>query len=198
LGQLFRTEKSIFTDIVELVKLTNSPSVAKAAVFKYLDKLPKACPTPGCMHDLNTTPFLCKNYRNPWQLFGIVNGSMRSATWLGNALSTLDICSTLERCEDEEKQQCKKCKNNRPAHREAFDGIFCHGCGFFIDFEHQQIGYSKEWTISESLKVPSALLDKKECAVCSASRVLLKFADYFFCSHKCFEEWTSGTLNVQH
>lgn len=111
--QLFRTEKSIFTDIVELVKLTNGPDAAKAAVFKYLHKLPKICPTPGCMHDLNNTPFLCKNYRNLWQLFNIVNGNMRTATWLGNALSTLDICNTLERCEDDENEHCRKCKNNR-------------------------------------------------------------------------------------
>ncbi len=42
----------------------------------------------------------------------------------------------------------------------------------------------------------AALLDKKECTVCAGTRVSLKFADYYFCSHKCFEEWLDGTVNV--
>jgi hypothetical protein len=187
--QLFRTETQAFIDLVEIVQLTDSPEAARTSVSKYLGKLPKQCPTPSCMHDLNDTPFLCKGYRNPWHLFRMVDDEVKSVTYVGNALSTTGICNALENCNDARKEPCRECKSNRQAQREALDGVFCHGCGFFIDFEHQQIGYTQEWTICESLKLPPVLLGRKECVVCAASKVSLKFADYFFCSHDCFEEW---------
>lgn len=183
--QLFRTEKSVFIDLVELVQLTDSPEAAKAAVSKYLRKLPKACPTPGCLHDLNHAPFLCKGYRYRWHLFKIVGDELKSAASAGNALSTQGICTTLEKSNYPEKEACRECKTTRRAHREALDGVFCHGCGFFIDFDHQQIGYTQEWTIADELKLPPALLGKKQCIVCDQPNVTAKFADYFFCSPGC-------------
>ncbi len=194
--QLFRTETWAFIDLVELVQLTDSLEAARASVSRYLGKLLKHCPTPGCMHDLNNTPFLCKGYRNPWHLFRIVGDEVKSVTSAGNTLSTTGICNALENCNDDRKEPCRECKSNRRAQREALDGIFCHGCGFFIDFERHQIGYTQEWTISESLKLPPVLLGRKECVVGAAPKVSLKFADYFFCSHGCFEEWFGETEKV--
>ena len=194
--QLFATEKSAIIDLVELVQLTDSPEAARTSVSYYLRKLPKQCPTPGCMHDLNDAPFLCKGYRNPWHLFRIVGYELKSVTSSGNALSTAGICNALEKRCDIGKDPCRECETNRQAQREALDGLFCHGCGFFIDFEHQQIGYTQEWTISENLKLPPALLGPKECTVCAAPKVSLKFADYFFCSHECFEDWLGESENI--
>ncbi len=161
LPQLFRTEKSAFIDLVELVQLTDSPEAVRVAVSKYLRKLPKACPTPGCGDDLNHTPFLCKGYRYRWHLFKIVGDDLKSASSAGNTLSTQGICTTLEKINYPEKEACRECRSARREHREALEGVFCHGCGFFMDFDHQQIGYTQEWTISDDLKLPSALLGRK-------------------------------------
>lgn len=105
LPQLFRTEKSVFIDLVELVQLTDSPEAARVAVSKYLRRLPKACPTPGCGHDLNHIPFLCQQYRYRWHLFKIVGDDLKSTTPAGNALSTQGTCTTLDMIDYQRKRR---------------------------------------------------------------------------------------------
>lgn len=195
--QVFKTEKSVLIDLVELVQLTDSREAARIAVGKYLSKLAKPCPTPGCLHELSSLPFLCKGYRSRWYLFRMVGDEMKSATTAGSALSTQQICNVLESSNYPEKEPCRECKTVRRAYREALEGVFCHGCGFFIDYDHRQIGYTQEWTISEDLKLPPEMLAKKQCVVCTEPSVSAKFADYFFCSQECLEEWLSDPSRRQ-
>ncbi len=195
--QPFKTEKSVLIDLVELVQLTDSPEAARTAVERYLNKLAKPCPTPGCAYHLNDLPFLCRGYRVRWYLFTMAGDEMKSVSSSGHALSTKEICGILENSDYPEKEPCRECKAAGSAYRETMKGVFCHGCGFFIDYNHQQIGYTQEWTTSENLKLPRGILGKKQCIVCSQPTVSAKFADYFFCSPKCMKEWLSNPSKRQ-
>jgi endogenous inhibitor of DNA gyrase (YacG/DUF329 family) len=83
-------------------------------------------------------------------------------------------------------------------YREAIDGLFCQGCGFFIDYHNQQVGYAQEWTMSKNLKLPQDMIGRKECTACGRTAVSAKFADYFFCSHECLDEWLSNPSKTQN
>lgn len=172
--------------------MTDSPDAARIAVGKYLNRLDKPCPTPGCFQDVDYHPILCKGYRFRWYTFKIMGDRLKSISTAGHALSTNQICGILKSSNYREKAKCRDCKASGHSYREALDGIFCHGCGFFIDYNCRQIGYAQEWTTSDNLKLPQGILGQKHCAVCGQPTVSAKFADYFFCSHGCLDHWLSN------
>ena len=191
LTQLTNVLHPDITDLVELVQFTDTPDQARTAVMKYLRKFPGKCPSPRCSHDLEQTPYLCRHYRFRWHTLQMVQGKLKSSPSKGYALSTQEICTVLRKTEDPRKEHCHECgASDRPA-RGKMDGIYCHGCGFFIDFGRKQIGYTQEWTVSERSKNPFSFILGNRCSNCAQSNVKAKFADYFFCSQACLNQWFS-------
>ena len=191
MSQLSEIPRPAFTDLVELVQLTDTPTNARTAVMNYLGKFPGTCPTDRCLHDLEQAPFLCKNFRFRWHTFQIAHGELKKSVSDGYALSTEEICTVLHKTGDPRKEACHECKTSNRVSRGKLDGIYCHGCGFFVDFGRKQIGYTQEWTVSEETRTrPSFILGKK-CSNCAEPNVKAKFADYFFCSQACLNQWLS-------
>ena len=186
------TSRPAFTDLVDLVQLTNTPDEARTAVVNYLSKFAGTCPTNRCPHDLEQAPFLCKNYRSRWHTFQIIHGELKDSASDGYALSTDEICSVLDQTGDPGKDRCRECKASDWVTRGKLDGVYCHGCGFFIDFGRKQIGYTQEWTVSEGTEPPFPLMWGKKCSNCAKPDVKAKFADYFFCSQVCMDQWLLG------
>ncbi|HUK49861.1 MAG TPA: hypothetical protein VLV18_02400 [Terriglobales bacterium] len=178
-----------FSDLVELVQLTDTPNEARAAVTVYLKRFPGTCPTNRCSHDLESSPYLCKTYRSRWHTFKILRGDLVNSASDGYALSTDEICNILGRTGDPRKEGCRECKASNSNNRGKMDGLYCHGCGFFIDFGRKQIGYTQEWTVSDDSAAPSPSLWGKKCDTCGAPETKAKFADYFFCSETCMNVW---------
>ncbi len=198
MGPLFKADRSVITDLVELVQLTEGPNAARASVGKYLGKLGKPCPTPGCLHELTPEPFLCKGYRFRRYLFRLTGEELRSVRSNGYALSTHEMCGVLRKSVFVEKEACRECEADPRMYREAIDGLFCQGCGFFIDYDNREVGYAQEWTTSRNLKLPRDLLGQKVCTACGRSVVSVKFADYFFCSHECLDGWLANPSKTQN
>ena len=188
-----KTLRPAFPDLVELVQLTATPNEARSAVVNYLSKFPGTCPTNRCPHDLEQAPFLCESYPSRWHTFHFVRGDLNNSASDGYALSTGEICTVLEKTGDPNKEKCGECKASNWARRAKLDGFYCHGCGFFIDFGRRQIGYTREWTVSEETRAaPSPLMWGKKCYICAKPDVKAKFADYFFCSQACMNLWLLG------
>jgi hypothetical protein len=191
LPQLSGTPRPTFTDLVELVQLTDTPNKARTAVMNYLNKFPKICPTDRCSHDLEQAPFLCKNFRFRWHTFRTVQGELKKSVSDGYALSTEETCTVLQKTGDPRKEACHECKTSNRVSRGKLDGIYCHGCGFFIDFGRKQIGYTQEWTVSEETGASPLFILGRKCSNCAKPNVKAKFADYFFCSQSCLNQWLS-------
>ena len=177
--------------------MTDSPNATRMAVRKYLDHLEKSCPTPGCFQNLNHHPTMCKRYHFRWYTFKMIGDRLKSVSMSGYAISTSQICDILKHSNYLEKSKCRNCESGADSPRETLNGVFCQGCGFFIDYNRGHIGYAQEWTTSDNLKLPLGILGQKECTACRQPTVSAKFADYYFCSHNCLDHWLSD-ISARH
>jgi hypothetical protein len=196
LTRLSKGPRPAFADLVELVQFMDTPSEARSAVNSYLSKFSGTCPSHRCSHEIEQAPFLCKSYRSRWHTFQIVRGELTNTPSDGYALCTNEICTVLERSGDSKKEGCRECKASNWNTRGKLDGVYCHGCGFFIDFGRKQIGYTQEWTVSEESAAPSPTMWGKKCDTCGAPESKAKFADYFFCSETCMNVWLLAHSNA--
>ena len=87
---------------------------------------------------------------------------------------------------------CRYCLAGGFTYRNTLDGVFCHGCGFFIDFSTKRIGYAREWTIAH-LPVPAPpefrLDSPQQCKTCQRAGAEYKFGDFYFCSPSCLQKY---------
>ncbi len=154
-----------------------------------LERFERPCLTQGCDHGLRHGN-ICKGYFTHGTLLTLEGFSLKSSEAVFNPLLQSFFCEVFSRLEDPAKSPCKGCSASGFSLREDFDGLYCHGCGLFIDFTNRRLGFSEEWTTRTLVEreSPSESLNCKNCA-CKGIRA--KFGDYAFCSKQCLHEWYS-------
>ena len=183
-------------DIAQIVSLSSPGEEGRRkleiAILRYISKLRKPCPTPDCNHGLTQRAGVCKGYETE---ANIVCGQKSSLSFekencraKSYPLVIPVFCFVFSHLADQgcmEKEVCKKCREESFSYKQKFDGLFCHGCGFFVGYENRTVGYSGEWTTGSGLMTR---LDIK-CSHCERSGVSTKFGDYWFCSPHCMQRW---------
>jgi hypothetical protein len=189
-------------DIAQIVSLTGPGEEGRrelqSSICRYISKLRKPCPTPGCNHGLTQAAAVCTGYES--EVITIARGrcSLSSLEAKAEANQHYEKSHPLvipvfcfvfselaagKSCSD--REICKKCREESFSYKRKFDGLFCHGCGFFVDYENRTIGYSSEWTTSFELMTRLDI----NCSYCEKSGVSTKFGDYWFCSPHCMQNW---------
>lgn len=183
-------------DIAQIVSLSNPSEEGRRKlefdILRYISKLRKPCPTSGCNHGLTRGAAVCSGYEREAIIIG--NGSQSSLSFEETShrdeksypLVMPVFCFVFsELLGHSEKEVCKKCRQESFSYKLKFNGLFCHGCGFFVDYENRTVGYSGEWTTSSGLMTRLDI----SCSYCERSGVSTKFGDYWFCSPHCMQNW---------
>jgi hypothetical protein len=185
-------------DIAQIVSLSSPGEDGRRelefSISRYISKLRKPCPTPGCNHGLTRGVAVCSGYESEAIIIG--SGSGRQSPLSFEETSHRDekshplvipvFCFVFsELLGHSEKEVCKRCREESFSYKRKFDGLYCHGCGFFVDYENRIAGYSGEWTTSSELPTR---LDIK-CSYCETAGVSTKFGDYWFCTPFCMQSW---------
>jgi hypothetical protein len=164
------------------------------SISRYISKLRKPCPTQGCNHGITRGAAVCSGYEIEAIIIGSDSGRQSPLSFeetshrdeKSRPLVIPVFCFVFsELLNHSEKEVCKRCREESFSYKRKFDGLFCHGCGFFVDYENRTVGYSREWTTGSGLM---ARLDIK-CSYCERSGVSTKFGDYWFCSPHCMQNW---------
>ncbi len=181
-------------DIAEIVSLSSPGETGttklKADIHRYISKLRTPCPTPECNHGLTEAASVCKGYETQAHIINSQSLVPETCTTKSNPLVIPVFCYVFSELnqDDREKEVCKKCREESFSYKEKFDGLFCHGCGFFVDYEHRKVGYSDEWTTATSGSGLTIRLDIR-CSYCGRGGVSAKFGDYWFCTPYCMQKW---------
>ncbi len=181
-------------DISEIVSLSGSAEQGatqlRSDMRRYVSKLRKPCPTSGCNHGLTEAASVCKGYRMQAHIVNDQSLSLETSTLESYPLVIPVFCYVFSEIlrNDKEKEVCKKCREESFCYKARFDGLFCHGCGFFVDYENRKVGYSDEWTTSTLGSGLATRLDVR-CYYCERSGVSTKFGDYWFCTTDCMQKW---------
>src|SRR5487761_1750809 len=180
-------------DIAEIVSLSSSGvTQLRSDILRYISKLRMPCPTPGCNHGLTEAASVCKGYRTQAHIVNAQSLSLETITTEeSNPLVIPVFCyvfSEIVRADNKEKEVCRKCREESFCYKARFDGLFCHGCGLFVDYKNRKAGYSDEWTTSTCGSGLAARLDVG-CSCCERSGVSAKFGDYWFCTPNCMQRW---------
>jgi hypothetical protein len=206
-GHVSKVERRLgeyIEDIAQIISLSSPGEEGRRelefSILRYISKLRKPCPTPGCNHGLTQAAAVCSGYECKTIIIGRGQSSISLSSLEGGdeanhhhqkksyPLVIPVFCFVFselasEGCSD--KEICKKCREEYFSYKRKFDGLFCHGCGFFVDYENRTVGYSSEWTTSSELMTR---LDIK-CSYCETNYVSTKFGDYWFCTPQCMQNW---------
>ncbi len=187
MDELDSPTRRILAELLMLLSGDSDPGALKAIIASKLEQLNQRCLTAGCDHGLMNAS-VCDAYSTSGMLLGVEGAVLESKTQDLNPLVQTFFCDIFPHMEDAAKTRCKSCEESQFASRRDFEGLFCHGCGLFIDFKNRQIGYVNEWTTR--YKVGSKLgTEPLKCRNCGSPVVTAKFGDYGFCSKDCLEQW---------
>ena len=175
--------------LVELVLILTRGTAEDVVrdVTTRIEQLDRPCVTAGCDHGLRFGN-VCKGYYTCGTIIGVEGVALSLRTSVLNPLVQPFFCDVFSQVQDLTKSRCKDCTGNGYSLRGNFDGVFCHGCGLFIDFKRRRLGYAEEWTTKSNLEAESPLR-LLECKNCGSTPVNAKFGDYAFCSKQCLQEW---------
>ncbi len=191
--------KRALTELAFILGRHSSESEVKKSVIANLEHSGRACLTAGCEHGL-TRGSVCKGYYTASTIYALEGYSLKLTRTVCNPLVQPFICQTFAKLEDHTRSPCKNCSKSGYSLRRDFDGLFCHGCGLFIDFANRRLGYAEEWT-TRMLPESDALVQSHRCRKCDSTQVSAKFGDYTFCSKQCLQEWyfeTAGPDALAH
>lgn len=182
----------ILEDLAEIINCSKDSNL-KANVFRYLSKLDRLCPSPNCEHVVNEESFVCLAYGTQQQIMHIEGQVAKIREIESNPFVIPAFCSVF--CQlDEGKEACKSCRDRDFGYRVKLNGLYCHGCGFFVDYDQRRVGYSKEWTTLTRNTTKLGI----SCKHCGTQVVSAKFGDYWFCNAKCMREWCIALDPVCH
>lgn len=130
-------------DLVHLLQTIPDQSQARAAIQRYMSSMPKDCPNPNCFHQPTDEVYICTGYSARQHLYAVGNDGAKIATRVSHPL-VLDAF-----CQLQMRGNCKACKAAGYFYRRQTNGkvVFCHNCGFFIDFERRTVGYTEDFLI---------------------------------------------------
>lgn len=174
-------------ELASILKNEPDASNVKNVVISRLQQLNRPCLTVGCDHGLKSAN-LCGAYSTGGEVYVVEGGELQAAPQTLTRLVQPFVCDIFQLLEDKSKADCRACAVHDYWLRGEFDGVFCHGCGLFIDFKNRHLGYVQEWTTRYSLTAeekPAAA----ECKNCGYAVTNVKFGDYLFCSKECLEDW---------
>ncbi|HYB05110.1 MAG TPA: hypothetical protein VED17_11660 [Nitrososphaerales archaeon] len=176
-------------DLAQIISFStpsrNDRAKLEADIHRYLSKLKKPCPTPECDHGLTRGGSICRGYQTQAKIIDIEQGTHITKS---HPIVIPVFCYVFSEFASQgckEKEVCEKCREESFSYKSRFNGLFCHGCGFFLDYENRTVGYSDEWTTSSN--IPSRL--DVACSYCERTGVSTKFGDYWFCTPYCMQMW---------
>lgn len=185
----------ILEDIAEILACSKD-SELRSNVLRYLFKLNKPCPTPACNHWLTEGAFDCHGYRTRRKVVDLEGDVPKISEIESNPIVISVFCYTF--CQlTTGKEPCKICRDGDFKYKAKFDGLYCHACGFFVDYNRRRVGYSDEWTTRSENHIEFGI----SCKYCAKQGVSIKFGDYWFCDAYCMQKWYfsigSGTPQSQ-
>ncbi len=173
----------ILEDLAEIINCSKDSNL-RSNVFRYLSKLNRPCPSPNCEHMVDEGAFVCLAYGTKQQIMHVEGQVTKILEIESNPLVIPVFCSVF--CQlGEGKETCKSCKDLDFGYRVKLNGLYCHGCGFFLDYDQRRVGYSKEWTTLSRNVTKLGI----SCKQCGTQVVSAKFGDYWFCNAECMREW---------
>ena len=137
------THSMIMEDLAHLLETIPNLSEAKSTIQCYMSSMPKDCPTSDCHHHPTDEVYVCTGYSTRHHLYSLRNDRLDVNTRASHPLVLGAFCQLQMR------GNCKNCKAadyfyRRPTHGKV---VFCHNCGFFIDFERRTAGYTEDFLI---------------------------------------------------
>jgi hypothetical protein len=132
--------------LLRLARVSKDAQDFGTRAFSYLDDKGLQCPTNECTGFINEDTFVCEGYDSKHVILRF-NGTevVVDKEIDAKPLVVDEFCVA-----QGDEGHCKYC---HPGGDEYFSRIdvfkkvaFCEECGFFIDFEKKQIGYTREWT----------------------------------------------------
>ena len=129
-------------DLAEIVLAAPNEQLAREGVWRYLDKLPRKCPTEGCAHEPSQLIFICDGYSTTRSYLELVDGVWRVKTEVGRPFVIDPFCRA-----QGIRGRCGECKERNFCYRRSAiaSSIYCHGCGFFVDFPGKQVGFCDDF-----------------------------------------------------
>lgn len=132
--------------LLQIAKESSDTEEFKKRVFNFLDKIGVNCPTSGCSHYLTEETFVCLGYDTNHLLLSLVGNRIETKQESAKPLVVDEFCVA-----QGDEGYCKYCHPGGDEYfsrEDAFGKIlFCEECGFFIDLEKKQIGYTEDWTL---------------------------------------------------
>lgn len=178
-----RTQGTILEDIAEIVASSNRSEV-RNSVLRYISKLSGLCPTLSCHHHITEGVFDCYGYETQREVIHLDAHVPKIEAVRSNPLVINMFCSIFYQLH-QGKEPCKTCRDEGFRYKVPLMGLYCHGCGFFVDYDRGMVGYSKEWTANrQNLTVLGT-----SCVKCGRQGVSVKFGDYWFCNDVCMQKW---------
>lgn len=173
-------------DLAEIVANSDRSEI-RSNVLRYISKLNRSCPTQGCRHDLHENACNCFGYVTSREIARREGRDTKVLEINSNPIVIDVFCFTFGRLSSG-KEPCKVCSEGGYLYKAASNGLYCHGCGFFIDYDKRMVGYSKEWTTTTSLTRP--IEAEGLCTHCSKKGPMFaKFGNYMFCEDRCMQRW---------
>ncbi|MCH8022321.1 MAG: hypothetical protein IH932_01055 [Thaumarchaeota archaeon] len=173
----------VLEDLAEIIT-SSKDSNLRDNVFRYLSKLNRPCPSPNCEHMVDEGAFICLGYGTQQQIMHVEGKVTKIREIDANPLVIPVFCSVFSQL-GEGKETCKSCRDRDFGYRMKLNGLYCHGCGFFLDYDQRRVGYSKEWTTISRNVTKLGI----SCRHCGKQVVSAKFGDYWFCDAECMREW---------
>ena len=173
----------VLEDIAEILA-SSKDSELRRNVLRYMSRLHKPCPSPNCQHPAIEGAFICHGYEGEQRVIEVDGALSKVEDIKSNPLVTPPFCEVFCRL-SRGKDVCKTCRREEFGYRAKLDGLYCHSCGFFVDYGRRRVGYTKEWTTSMG-NTPKF---ENSCSQCGRKDVSAKFGDYWFCNGDCLKKW---------
>jgi hypothetical protein len=135
-------ENIYLRDLAEIVLTTRDTREAKERVWRYLERLPSSCPTDGCAHRPSELIFRCRAYGTTQSYLAQAGDALGVKPEIGFPFVIDAFCRS-----QGTGGRCGECKERNYGYRQSAitTSIYCHGCGFFVDFPTRRVGYSEDF-----------------------------------------------------
>lgn len=132
-------------ELLRIARTSKDAQDFRTHAFDYLNKVGVNCPTTKCDGYINEDTFVCEGYDTKHIILGSVGTKVIVAKEIDEKpLVTDEFCGA-----QGDEGACKYCNfgTEHMTREDVFKKIaFCEECGFFMDFEKKQIGYTRDWT----------------------------------------------------
>ena len=131
--------------LLEIARDSSDANDFRDRACKCLGEKGLDCPTSKCSGYINEDTFICEAYDTNRVVLGLKGNQVAVVKQQQEKPLVVDeFCSA-----QGDEGACKYCNfgTEHMTREDAFGKIaFCEECGFFIDYEKKQIGYTKDWT----------------------------------------------------